>query len=336
MKAYPHNSVHADPIAISPLIDYTKARHCRKGGFCFYRLEEPNGSDTYYAISILTMLGIVFNDGKTFRYLTNQQKGDGSYESIFSAYYSIRSLSLMGARPLRDSRDYLLSQLDYYRFDAERLPAEVTSLFKRLLFLIDLSVFLDIDIVHEKQEIIDFVLSFRRVDCGFGNSVSSLPDTVHAATILQLLGYLLETLNIKEFIQACETPVCGFTGVPGTSLSYIEHIHGGVTASCLVGYKPRYIEECLRFIKYCQTKNGGFSRGSDIGIATLEYSFYALDSLSQLTTRIQWWPFIGASRRFTSCPPLFSSILLYAAGYRNNPSMVPLSTKRAFPEGSRW
>ena len=95
----------------------------------------------------------------------------------------------------------------------------------------------------------DFILSFRRSDGGFGNSISSLPETAHAATILQLLGYPLETLDIKEFLQACETPVGGFTGVPGTSFSYIEHIHGGVTASCLIGYKPRYFEKCLRFIK---------------------------------------------------------------------------------------
>ena len=32
-------------------------RKCRDGGFCFYRLEEPNGLDTYSALSVLHLLG---------------------------------------------------------------------------------------------------------------------------------------------------------------------------------------------------------------------------------------------------------------------------------------
>lgn len=40
------------------VIYYVKERKCNGGGFCFYRLEEPNGSDTYYAIHSLSLFSI--------------------------------------------------------------------------------------------------------------------------------------------------------------------------------------------------------------------------------------------------------------------------------------
>lgn len=42
-------------------LHYVMERKCEGGGFCFYRLEEPNCSDTYYALSILNFLGADFN-----------------------------------------------------------------------------------------------------------------------------------------------------------------------------------------------------------------------------------------------------------------------------------
>ena len=281
------NPIHKSGHLATRLIDYAKARQCRQGGFCFYRLEEPNGSDTYYAISIFTMLGIAFHDYKTIRYLIDQQQDDGSYTSIFAAYYALRSLSLMGERPAHDPSAYLLEHVDRYRFDPANLPAEVTSLFQRLLFLIDLCAILDIRIIKKnKSGIIDFVMNFLRDNGGFGLGQSSLVETAHALSILTLLGCPLKGLNLGAFIRSCETPVSGFTGVPGTSLSYIEHVNGGIRASELIQYRPRYIDECFRFISDCQTKNGGFSRANNAGISTLENSCYAIDSLARLSKYI--------------------------------------------------
>ncbi|MBN2688414.1 MAG: hypothetical protein JXR85_09610 [Deltaproteobacteria bacterium] len=277
-------SIHKGNNYVTRLIDYTKTRRCRTGGFCFYRLEEPNGSDTYYAIAIFKILGVAFHDDRTIRYLIEQQDGDGSYRSIFSAYYALSGLYLMEEHPAYDPAAYLLGHFDHYRFDAECLPAEVTALFKRLVFFIRLCTGLGIDIPKKKKkEIIDFVLNFQRDDGGFGHGLSSLVETEQAASILQLLDYHpVKDLNIKEFIKSCETPVSGFTGVPKSSLTFIEYINSGIRASELVGYRPRYVDECFRFIVGCQTKTGGFSRGYGAGIATMENSYFAVDSLALL------------------------------------------------------
>jgi len=278
-------SFHKGSDLIARVIDYTKARRCRRGGFCFYRFEEPNGSDTYYAIAIFKILGASFHDDKTIRYLIEQQNEDGSYKSIFSAYYALLSLSLIGEHPAHDPSVYLLEHFNHYRFDAEGLPAEVVTPFKRLLFLIDLCSGLGINIPqNKKKEIINFVLSFQRADGGFGHGLSSLVETEQAASILRLLDYHpVKDLNIEEFIKSCETPVSGFSGVPKSSLTFIEYINSGIRASDLVGYRPRYVDECFRFIVGCQTKTGGFSRGYGSGIATMENGYFAVDSLSRLS-----------------------------------------------------
>jgi hypothetical protein len=84
------------------IFDYVEERRCREGRFCFYKLEEPNGSDTYYALSILDWLGVPQEDPRTVNYLQEMQHSDGSYDSVFAAFYSLKGLRLLNADPLAD------------------------------------------------------------------------------------------------------------------------------------------------------------------------------------------------------------------------------------------
>lgn len=52
----------------------------------------------------------------------------------------------------------------------------------------------------------------------------------------------LFTLHAESFIDDCESPLGGFTDIPDTSLHYLEYVHAGVTASSILGRRPRYIE----------------------------------------------------------------------------------------------
>jgi len=120
------------------VIQYVLERKCLSGGFCFYKLEEPNGSDTWFALCILNLLHYDFQDEPTVKYLKAMQRPNGSYYSIYTAYYSIKSLSLLGEIPDIDPRIYLVKNLGQYSFDVRRLPAEVVSLFRRTSYLVDL------------------------------------------------------------------------------------------------------------------------------------------------------------------------------------------------------
>jgi hypothetical protein len=265
------------------VIQYVLERKCLSGGFCFYKLEEPNGSDTWFALSILDLLHYEIKDESTVNFLKAMQHPDGSYDSIYSAFYSIKSLSLLGAEPAEDPRPYILRNLGSYRFDARRLPAEVISLFKRTSFLVDLYETTGLDTgndVHDK--IIEFILRFRNEDGGFGHLRSTLHETSRALEMLRRLGYPLDGLGAESFIRRCETPVTGFTDIPRTSLGYLEFVHAGVRASHLLGCRPHYSKQCTAFVLNCQSRNGGFSRTPHGGIATMEDTWHAMHALMHI------------------------------------------------------
>ncbi|MCD6154155.1 MAG: hypothetical protein J7J07_09665 [Syntrophobacterales bacterium] len=265
-------------------IDYVMKRHCQVGGFCFYRLEEPNGSDTCFALSILHLLGIDFRDDNTLRYLINLQSKDGSYHSIFTAYYAIKGLYFLEEKPEYDPTEYIIKNIGNYRFNIDRVPAEVISIFKRLYCLVDLCSVLKIKIAHEiKHDIVNSILSFKNEDTGFGYIRSTLLETSQALATLEWLDFPVDALNTEDFIRKCEAPSFGFTGIPNASLFYIEHIYGGLVASNIMSYKPRYTGQCADFVRYCQNNNGGFSRGTYGGISTIENTYYAVHSLSLLS-----------------------------------------------------
>ncbi len=259
------------------VIDYVLSRRCQSGGFCFYKLDEPNGSDSYYALSILGLLDVPFQDEKTVTRLQNMQHSDGSYDSIFSAFYSIKGLQLLQQKPKQDPASYIRKHLYHDALDVRKLPPEIHSIFKRLLYVVELyrSLEMERDEVIENN-IVDFILSFRNEDQGFGNHASNLTETAKALVMLNLLGHPVTELGAVDFIRRCETPVFGFTDIPYSSLSYMEYIHAGVLASSVVSYRPRYHDRCIDFILNCQNRNGGFSRAPQAGIATLENTFFAI------------------------------------------------------------
>ena len=270
------------------IIRYVLERRCRSGGFCFYKLEEPNGSDTWFALSILDLLQYGFHDESTVSYLRALQHPDGYYDSIYSAFYSIKSLSLMGVDPEMDPRPCILRNLGNYRFDARRLPAEVISLFKRTSFLVDLYETTGIDAGNDVHDnMIEFILRFRNEDGGFGHLRSTLHETSKALEMLCRLGYPFDGLGAESFIRRCETPVTGFTDIPHTSLGYLEFVHAGVLASHLLACRPHYTKQCTEFVLNCQNRNGGFSRAMHGGIATMEYTWYAIHALHLLTAGAQ-------------------------------------------------
>jgi hypothetical protein len=259
-------------------VRYVTARRCRTGGFCFYELDEPNGSDTYYALSVLALLGLDSREDDTLRYLKSLQKENGSYDNNFMAYFAIKSLSILQDNPRYDPVTWVKKSIMNCALYPAGQPIGMISIFNSLYCVIALCsalrAQLDKNII---ERISDLILTFRKADKGFGQVRSTLLETSQALESLKRLGYPVETLNAEDFIRKCEVPDYGFTGVPDTSLAYLEQVHGGLTACALLSYKPRRMEQCSRFIRDCQRNDGGFSRRR--GISTLEDTYYAVHSL---------------------------------------------------------
>jgi hypothetical protein len=263
-------------------VRYVTARRCRMGGYCFYELDEPNGSDTYYALSVLALLGSDSRDDDTLRYLKSLQREDGSYDNIFMAYFAIKSLEILQDRPTADPMSYLMKNVTRCALDPNGQPVGTISMFNSLRCLVALCSALNARLDENLTKgIIDLILTFRKADKGFGHVRSTLLETSQALESLKWLGYLVETLAAEDFIRKCEVADYGFTGVPNTSLAYLEQVHGGLTVCALLSYKPRHMEQCARFIRGCQKNDGGFSRRR--GISTLQDTYYAVHSLSLIS-----------------------------------------------------
>ncbi|MCX7816117.1 MAG: hypothetical protein N2317_01220 [Syntrophales bacterium] len=262
---------------------YIMNRLCQCGGFCFYRLEEPNGSDTYYAIASLKLLGMEFRDQNTVIFLKNMQHDDGSYDSIQSAFYSLVSLDLLQERPKKSPENYIDQCLENYTLKVDKLPADVSSIFYQLRLLVDLYCqFLQKKNKTKEKELCELIAKFRNSDGGFGYPYSSITDTAYALYILKTLSCIDAYRDVEHFIRTCEDPLFGFTEVPGSSLSFIEYIHAGLWAEQLLDIQPRFAYACMDFIIHCRRKNGGFSRAGESGIATLENTYHALSALLKL------------------------------------------------------
>jgi len=260
---------------------YVRDRRCCEGGYCFYRLEEPNSSDTYWALAILHRLGLWVQDEDTARYLQSFQRVDGGFESFQIAYFALKGLQLLNLAPLRDPAPYLMDQLHVY--DVHLVPAGEASIFKHMYLFVDMCVSLGIPLGSSvRQQIAVFVLNQQAPDGGFGRNYGTLIETAQALAILQWLDNIPEEKPAFEFVSRCENPLFGFVNVPCTMPGYIEHIYWGLQACRLARGKPVYPETCLEVVMMSQNLTGGFSRTTYGGIANLENTFFAVESLDYL------------------------------------------------------
>ncbi len=267
-----------DGVLKARTIHYILERQCEKGGFCFYRLEEPNGADTYYALVTLHLLGERIYDPASVQFLKDAQAPGGSYHNLYRAYYAIKGLRYLGSRPRHDPRPYLEAQLRH--FAVENASSETA--LKRLDLLTELCLETGVEISPaQRREITAFIHGFSGENGGFGSPVPTLLVTAYAVKILSRLGLSLPSLKIERYLAACEHPLHGFLNVPDMAPSFLEHIHAGLSVSRFLKHPPRYPDACQRFIERCQAPNGGFARTS-CGLPGLADTYLAIHALTIL------------------------------------------------------
>ena len=261
-------------------IRYIRDRRCASGGYCFYRLDEPNAGDTFFALASLGLMdALPYNDEATLTYLHSFQRPDGSFSNVNVGHAVIGSMVQLGERPAIDPSDWILSSMTAPG-DTSR-PIESPSLFEPLYLLTSLCLLLDITIPPgKKDELIRAMLRYRRPDTGFGQSYSSMIETAHALAILAALDDETILQPSIRFLRCCEDSDYGFLPVPNTRPAFLEHIHAGILACSVVGYRSALLEPCEEFIRKCLRENGGYVRSAYGGSATLENTYLALNSLA--------------------------------------------------------
>ncbi|OPZ44064.1 MAG: hypothetical protein BWY93_00803 [Euryarchaeota archaeon ADurb.BinA087] len=284
----PDTSCQIPPVTTSfhpNIVQYVQERRCPSGGYCFYRLDEPNASDTFHALQVLYLLGELNRDDETVAFLQGLQQPDGSYSSFAAALFAGRGLHLLGASPLYDVAPLISCSIPC--ISPETQVIESFSLFEPLYTWTSLFVLYQVPIPEEwKKQITRTILQFQGETGGFGSPSGTLQDTWQAAEILVVLGYSRENLGINRFVWSCEDPEFGYLQRPGSRPPYLEHLYAGVRLSALLGTAPRYAGACRTFIEQCAHHSGGFVRSVFGGSPTLEFTARAVESLAILEGRI--------------------------------------------------
>jgi len=264
------------------VVEYIGKRKCAGGGYCFYRLEEPNPHDTYFALATLELLRAPRRDEGTIRFLQAIQQPDGGYASLAQAFFVLSSLHFLESQPLFDPAagvDTLTTKL----VDLALRPADAsTSFFQAVDQLATLRAALGME-WHDAQRtaILRAMQTFHRQDGGFGVESATLPDTYRATRILKRLDAPVPVDSLAPFLRACEHPAFGFTGKPGTALFYLEYLHAGLALCQELGSTPTFAAACLSALLRCQTETGGFAR-AHLAIATMDDTYRAVHGLTLL------------------------------------------------------
>lgn len=272
-----------DMMAITQnVVEYIAKRKCAGGGYCFYRLEEPNPHDTYFALAALALLQVPRRDEGTLGYLQAIQQPDGGYASLAQAFFVLASLHLLGSQPLFDPAagvDAFTAQL----VDLARRPADASpSFFQAVDQLVTLRAALGMDWQDaQRAAILQAMQTFHRQDGGFGVESATLPDTYRVTRILKRLEAPLPVDSFVPFLRACEHPAFGFTGKPGTALFFLEYLHAGLALCQELASTPTFATACLAALLRCQTDTGGFAR-AHLAIATMDDTYRAVHSLTLL------------------------------------------------------
>jgi hypothetical protein len=282
---------------------------------------ESSVEDTYYALITFKLLGVnPPNISKTIDFLKKAQSTDGSYSSLRVAYFAIKALTTFHEKPkdVNGSISYLKNSLklmlnkEYDSFQQlvkfERKNYITKGIEENVLKSVDLYNLYIIEIptllcnIHmvtsalnllgyqlselERENIIRLVLKFKNEDGGFGLNASYIDETFHALSILMDLKGSLNDLNLKDtikWIYDCENHSGGFKVKPDIPYSYsLEYTYYGLQIMNLLDIEPLFPKAHVNFIYSCYNPNGGFRRSVNLGISTLEDTFYAVSSLARL------------------------------------------------------
>jgi hypothetical protein len=279
-----------DQVQVKQISRYVKDRQNQDGGYTFAQWTESSAEDTYFALQILKILGIIPEHREdTIQFLQGLHNADGSYDSIKAAYYCISALDILGATPNHGVSEFVNSlKRPYGGFGSLDVNIETSSELEATYLA--LSVLKSYDEVRP-GEIIQFILGRMNSDGTFGSGCgySTLASVHFALASLRLLGHDVRSLDrTLQWIRHCEPPNGGFTSDPrNAAYLVLDDVYYGLNVLCHFRISPQYPQASLQLVSRFQNGNGGFRRSIFLGISTFESTYFALSCLKLLSRD---WP----------------------------------------------
>jgi len=256
------------------IIAYVKSTRCNDGGYVHYRMPPSSGLDTFYALSILKLLGEkITHKEETVNFIESL----AGPENVNDLYIIIKCHQLLG-RSVAEFNDRVKNLISLYLAEFvskdKELFYDVVSIFEQASKALELTQLFDLKI--KKEPLKKKVLSCQKPSGGFGKNYSKLADTFYAVKILSQIGCFdekvkdraLQYLKNRRFYQFSDS-------------RFIEDIYYLAEIHQLLSIPLPNPDGFLYFISNCQ-KNGGFARNYPQAIVTLEYTYMAARTLMTL------------------------------------------------------
>jgi hypothetical protein len=276
-------------IRTGKVLRYVQKRQNEDGGYSFAQGAESSAADTYYGIQALKALGAEpKNAAKTIDFMTRLQHEDGSFDSINVAYYVVRTLDELGAKPHRPFKDFVLSlQATHGGFGVLEADIESPSELEGTYLSLSLLRLVEHNLSFAKTK--DIILAGQNPNGSFGRSgYSRFGATYHALASLSLLGFDVRTLRgTEEWVRSCEIPSGGFKTNPESHDLYfiMDDIYFGVKCLDVLRKNCRFPSQTLDLVARFQNENGGFRRSIFLGISTFESTYHAISACSIILAR---------------------------------------------------
>ncbi len=282
----------SEVIDVEALKKYVLSRRAGDGGFAFCYPLPSSLPETYYAVYILSVLGVRIDDrDKLVKYLRSSLKNNPH-----SVYFVLKTLNLLGEE-LPDVSNFARERLRKamgrikvaeikkareiheleagitatYSFDMPNVLREVYSLVTSLRLL-----GVECDEIERAKE---FVKLFRKRDgfgAGFGVKAPTLEDTYYAVSVIRK-----KDDDVLKFVMEREWKDGGFSKVPGSYPPYIEDTYFAVETLNIMGIRYKNYRT-VRYLASLQNADGGFRRSVFLGTSSLEFSYYAVASLVRM------------------------------------------------------
>lgn len=266
-----HNRVEE---ATRRAVAYVRARQTEDGGYFFARIPPGCLRDSYFAVQMLRMVGERAARPEDFEGFIQSFLSSNAVQDAHGLYLLIGIFEGLG-RDLHSLRrsgsvSWLTGRLGG-RSSSYDLEVEVVSELEGLYELV--YCLLKLRIPFDKKGVAQLVSSYRNTGGSYGDGHRSvLATTYYAAQTLTLLGQpVVEHQQVLSFLRRREPAVY-----------FMEDLYYLPEALQTLDEGLPNRDYWVSFVLDCQRSSGGFARTRVIGIATLEYTYYAMCILDRL------------------------------------------------------
>jgi hypothetical protein len=256
-------------------LSYIESCHLKDGGYFFARIPPSSGTDTYFAVKSLALLGVKPPHPEAVANFFLRQIKEATLGGITGIFNAVEVINEIG-QITDDLRSYAQDQIMAWQNKAggfgavENIYIEVSSELEETYRAV--RILKTIGTIFDEQVVSGFVFSLLNRDGGYGrNRHSTLASTFYATAIHKLLGVDTQKLaGTRAYLRRREER---------WQVQFIEDLFWLVKGFVNLGEKPNFPDRVIEFVTECQRQNGGFARAGIMGIPTLEYTFYALSIL---------------------------------------------------------